>query len=238
MPAPTVRAKRFPVTKLSAAPSPLLYADSERDANQRYFTGMSVPDAFLAFGVGRKKYGVFNALEFARARKESALDVVLSLEDWRERAGKRFPTTAKIGTAEIVATLAHEFGLKRFVVPEDFPAKLAFELFDLGLAIGFADGSFGTILYLANGASSFAKERIEVFVEQRVLQLDNFRKLKGFGWPGFNKLNLWRQDKGQKACAAAFVRAVEAGGPAPIAFDEILEVARISIEVAKINCLS
>ena len=142
MPAPTVRAKRFPVTKLSAAPSPLLYADSERDANQRYFTGMSVPDAFLAFGVGRKKYGVFNALEFARARKESALDVVLSLEDWRERAGKRFPTTAKIGTAEIVATLAHEFGLKRFVVPEDFPAKLAFELFDLGLAIGFADGSF------------------------------------------------------------------------------------------------
>ena len=104
-------------------PSPLLYADSERDANQLYFTGISVPDAFLAFGVGRKKYGVFNALEFARARKESALDVVLSLEEWRERAAKRFPAAEKIGIAEIVATLAREFGLKRFVVPEDFPAK-------------------------------------------------------------------------------------------------------------------
>ncbi len=126
----------------SSAPSPLLYADSERDANQLYFTGISVPDAFLAFGVGRKKYGVFNALEFARARKESALDVVLSLEEWRERAAKRFPAAEKIGIAEIVATLAREYGLKRFVVPEDFPAKLAFDLFDLGLAIGFADGSF------------------------------------------------------------------------------------------------
>ncbi len=129
------------MSKLSTAPSPLLYADSERDANQRYFSGIAAPDAFLAFGIGRKKYGVFNALEFARARKESSLDVVLSLEDCRERAKRRFPHTP-IGIAEIVATLAHEFGRKRFVVPDNFPAKLAFDLFDLGLAIGFADGSF------------------------------------------------------------------------------------------------
>ena len=40
---------------------------------------------------------------------------------------------------------------------------------------------------------------------QRILQLDNFRKLRGFGWPGFDRMNLWRQDKGQRACAAAFL---------------------------------
>ena len=65
-----------------------------------------------------------------------------------------------------------------------------------------------------------------------MLQLDNFRKLQGFGWPGFNKMNLWRQDKGQMACAAEFIKAIVKGGPAPIPFDEILEVARVSIEVA------
>ncbi|WP_413889035.1 hypothetical protein [Candidatus Aalborgicola defluviihabitans] len=65
-----------------------------------------------------------------------------------------------------------------------------------------------------------------------MLQLDNFRKLTGFGWPGFSKMNLWRQDKGQKACAAAFVQAVSAGAAAPIPFEEIVEVARVSIEVA------
>lgn len=39
-------------------------------------------------------------------------------------------------------------------------------------------------------------------------------------------------DKGQKACAAAFVRAVETGAAAPIQLDEVLEVARVTIGVA------
>jgi predicted dehydrogenase len=101
------------------------------------------------------------------------------------------------------------------------------------ITLGFADGSFGTILYLANGASSFAKERIEVFVAQRVLQLDNFRKLKGFGWPGFSSMNLWRQDKGQRDCAAAFLQAIQTGVPAILA-DELFEVARVTLRVAEL----
>jgi hypothetical protein len=31
-----------------------------------------------------------------------------------------------------------------------------------------------------------------------------YQKLTGFGWPGFDKMNLWQQDKGHKACAKAF----------------------------------
>lgn len=72
-----------------------------------------------------------------------------------------------------------------------------------------------------------------MFAAGRVLQLDNYRKLTGFGWPGFTKMNLWRQDKGQKACAAAFVHAVAKGASAPIPFEEIAEVARVSIEIAE-----
>ena len=101
------------------------------------------------------------------------------------------------------------------------------------LTLRFADGSMGTVHYLANGHKSFPKERLEVFCSGRILQLDNFRKLKGFGWPGFAKMNLWRQDKGQKDCAAAFVRAVESGGEAPIAFDELVEVSRVTIQIAE-----
>ena len=102
------------------------------------------------------------------------------------------------------------------------------------LLLGFADGSFGTIHYLANGAASFPKERIEVFCAGRVLQLDNFRKLRAFGWPGFRGMNLWRQDKGQNACAAAFVAAVAGGKPAPIPTEELFEVARVTIEAAEL----
>ncbi len=72
-----------------------------------------------------------------------------------------------------------------------------------------------------------------MFAAGRVLQLDNFRKLKGYGWPGFSKMNLWKQDKGQNACAAAFLQAIEQGTPA-IPVDEIFEVARVSIDVAEL----
>jgi len=100
------------------------------------------------------------------------------------------------------------------------------------ITLEFEDGSIGTILYLANGHKSFPKERLEIFTSGRILQLDNFRRLNGFGWPGFNGMNLWRQDKGQKQCAAAFVRAVQTGGPSPIPLEELMEVSRVTIAVA------
>lgn len=96
----------------------------------------------------------------------------------------------------------------------------------------FAGGSTGTIHYFANGAKSFPKERLEVFAAGGVLQLDNFRKPIGFGWPGFKKMNLWRQDKGQEACVAAFLQAVSDAGPAPIPVEEIFEVSRVAIELS------
>lgn len=101
------------------------------------------------------------------------------------------------------------------------------------ITLTFADGSLGTIHYLANGHKAFPKERIEVFCGGRILQLDNFRALRGYGWPGFRTIRLWRQDKGHVACAEAFVEAVLRGGPSPIDFDELMEVSRVTIEVGE-----
>jgi hypothetical protein len=72
-----------------------------------------------------------------------------------------------------------------------------------------------------------------VFCAGRILQLDNFRKLRGFGWPGFRRLNLWAQDKGQSAAVAGFMEAVRSGGASPIPFDELIEVARVTIGLAE-----
>lgn len=101
------------------------------------------------------------------------------------------------------------------------------------ITLGFADGSFGTIMYLANGSNSFPKERVEVFAAGRVLQLDNFRKLRGFGWPQFKTMNLWKQDKGQSACTSAFLGAI-ADGKSAIPVEEVFEVARVTIEAAEL----
>ena len=97
------------------------------------------------------------------------------------------------------------------------------------IQLEFENGSIGTIHYFANGSKAFPKERLEIFAQHRILRLDNFRKLEGFGWPGFTGMKLWRMDKGQKNCAAAFVDAVRKGEESPIPFEQILEVSRISI---------
>lgn len=103
----------------------------------------------------------------------------------------------------------------------------------VSIQLAFADGSIGTIHYFANGSKTFPKERLDVFVAGRVLHLDNYRKLRGFGWSGFKAMNLWRQDKGQAACAAEFIEAIRTGAPAPIPLDEILEVSRVTIELSE-----
>ncbi|NUG02269.1 bi-domain-containing oxidoreductase [Acinetobacter oleivorans] len=149
-----------------------------------------------------------------------------------------------VGGGRIIGEACHFIDLMRFLAGSKIVSVQARRMGETdavqvledkaSITLGFEDGSFGTIFYLANGASSFPKERVEVFTAGRVLQLDNFRKLKAFGWPGFNKMNLWRQDKGQDACAAAFVESIRDGKETPIPADEIFEVARVTIQVAEI----
>ncbi|KAF0809836.1 alcohol dehydrogenase [Alcanivorax sp. S71-1-4] len=150
---------------------------------------------------------------------------------------------AAVGGGRIIGEACHYIDLMRFLAGSpiisvqarrmgDHPAVTVTE--DKAcITLGFEDGSVGTIHYYANGAVSFPKERIEVFAAGRILQIDNFRKLKAYGWPGFRKLNLWRQDKGQESCAGAFVESIEKGLPCPIPPEEIFEVAKVSIEVAE-----
>jgi predicted dehydrogenase len=97
----------------------------------------------------------------------------------------------------------------------------------------FEDGSIGTLHYLANGHKGVPKERVEVLCAGRVLQLDNFRRLRGWGWGSGANLSLWSQDKGQQACVAAYMTALRTGAPAPIARAELFEVSRVTIEMAE-----
>lgn len=147
------------------------------------------------------------------------------------------------GGGRIIGEACHFIDLMRFLAGSRIVSVQARRMGDnpgvpvkedkASITLGFEDGSFGTIMYLANGAASFPKERVEVFAAGRVLQLDNFRKLNGYGWPGFSKMNLWKQDKGQKDCAAAFLQSIETGTPA-IPAEEVFEVAHITIEAARL----
>ncbi|MBQ4844383.1 bi-domain-containing oxidoreductase [Pseudoalteromonas sp. MMG005] len=148
-----------------------------------------------------------------------------------------------VGGGRIIGEACHFVDLMRFLVGSEIVSVQALRMGDsdaveitedkAAIILGFADGSFGTIHYYANGAASFPKERIEVFADGKVLQLDNFVKLKGFGFKGFKKMNLWKQDKGQNLCSQLFLDSIRDGKSAPIDIHEIFEVAKISIDIAE-----
>jgi predicted dehydrogenase/threonine dehydrogenase-like Zn-dependent dehydrogenase len=144
----------------------------------------------------------------------------------------------QIGGGRIIGEVCHFVDLLRYVIGSPISAVHSGLLKQdgpqdtLSVTLNFADGSLGTIHYFANGNKAFPKERLEIFGNGRVLQLDNFRQLRGFGWPGFKKMNLWRQDKGHEAGIQAFMEAIQTGGPSPISFEEIVEVTRITLEIA------
>jgi predicted dehydrogenase/threonine dehydrogenase-like Zn-dependent dehydrogenase len=148
-----------------------------------------------------------------------------------------------VGGGRIIGEACHFIDLMRFLADSPIVSMQARRMGDYpgaeitedkaSITLGFENGSFGTLFYLANGAASFPKERVEVFVAGRVLQLDNFRKLKGYGWPNFTKMSLWKQNKGQKECVSAFLGALKSGVPA-IPPEEIFEVAKASIDAAEL----
>ncbi len=157
--------------------------------------------------------------------------------------GEHWTQKNDVGGGRIIGEACHFIDLMRFLSGSEIVSIQARRMGDThsqsisedkaSITLGFADGSHGTVHYFANGAASFPKERVEVFAAGGVLQLDNFRKLKGFGWPKFKKMNLWRQDKGQQACCKAFLDSIESGNNCPISSAEVFEVARASIEVAR-----
>jgi len=148
-----------------------------------------------------------------------------------------------VGGGRILGEACHLIDLARFLVDAPILEAVAHPLrgkweSDLSpdtaqISMEFEDGSIASIQYFANGHRSFPKERIEVFASGRILQLDNFRTLRAFGWSGFRASRNWFQDKGHAAGVMALLQAVRTGGPPPIPAQEVFEVSRFAIEVAE-----
>ncbi len=118
---------------------PLLYADTATSSDQLYFSRVGVPDPFISFGVGKKRFTLQNALELGRVRKARTFDAVLPLADWQAKAAARWPRR-KVGVAEVIAELARAYRVPGFRVPDDFPVALFLKLRALGVKVEPAGG--------------------------------------------------------------------------------------------------
>jgi predicted dehydrogenase len=100
------------------------------------------------------------------------------------------------------------------------------------IALQFANGSQGTISYLANGDRTYSKERLEVFGGAAVAVLDDFRRLDlvRHGRKQVFRSRL-RQDKGHRGEWQAFAEAILSGGESPISLEDIVSTTLSTLRI-------
>jgi predicted dehydrogenase/threonine dehydrogenase-like Zn-dependent dehydrogenase len=99
------------------------------------------------------------------------------------------------------------------------------------ITLRFADGSNGSIAYLAEGDSSLAKERVEIFGEGKTFVLDDFRRASLHRKGKEEQVALRTQDKGQSEQVKAICAMVLSGEPSPIAPDELVATTRATFRI-------
>lgn len=152
---------------------------------------------------------------------------------------KHWTQNLKLGGGRIIGEVCHFIDLLRYLcgykVEHVSACPMRSACSDTAtINLQFADGSIGTIHYFSNGHNGVSKERVEVFCDGKVMQLDNFRKLKTYGSGGSRSHRLLRQDKGHQQCIDAFCSTITQGGSLPIPLDEIFEVSRTAIKAAEL----
>jgi polar amino acid transport system substrate-binding protein len=133
---------------------------------------------------------------------------------------------ANVGGGRINGELCHFIDLCMFLANARITGVSAYVMDDkanlndtLTVNLRFANGSVANISYFSNGNKNLDKEYLEVFGNGMVAKSDDFKTLSIFGKSESRNSSL--QDKGHKKEVAAFLKAISAGEPSPIPFDQI-----------------
>lgn len=153
----------------------------------------------------------------------------LPLDHWAHQHGGR-----------IIGEFCHFVDWARFIVGAAISSVTAVSLPDgtryhhdnISAVFSFADGSVANLVYLANGDRSVHKEFFEVFCGGGIARLDDFRQLELCRNGKRQKFN-FKQDKGHAREIEITTKAMRAGGPSPISFDELAEVTEATFAVQR-----
>ncbi|MCU7493611.1 MAG: Gfo/Idh/MocA family oxidoreductase [Ignavibacteria bacterium] len=105
------------------------------------------------------------------------------------------------------------------------------------ILLKYENGSNAVINYFSNGSKQYAKERVEVYSDERTFVIDNWRSALGYGARGFKNLK-GRQDKGHKRQFELLIERVNKGGKALIPLESLVNTTNASfaaIESMKCN---
>ncbi len=94
------------------------------------------------------------------------------------------------------------------------------------ILLQYENGTNAIINYFANGNKAYSKERVEIYSQERTLIMDNWRKLKSYGFKGGNAS--LKQDKGHFNQFQELLQQQQKGGKPIIPFDEIVNTTKAS----------
>lgn len=99
--------------------------------------------------------------------------------------------------------------------------------------VAFNDGSVATLTYTALGTTEFPKETMDIFVEGKVVSLEDYRRMS---IAGVRKKSFATRvsNKGQKEELIAFARSIKCQTDWPIPLWQQLQATRISFEVDRL----
>jgi predicted dehydrogenase/threonine dehydrogenase-like Zn-dependent dehydrogenase len=149
----------------------------------------------------------------------------------------------EVGGGRIIGEVCHFIDLLHYIVGKSIdsvhscaiqneePLKLRED--KVTISLSFSDGSIGTVHYFANGNKRYPKEKLTVFSDERVLELDNFKIMRGYGFKSFRKMKTWKQEKGHREEFAAFLHLIENGGRPLIEWESMEMVTRATFEAVK-----
>ena len=95
------------------------------------------------------------------------------------------------------------------------------------ILLKYENGSNAVINYFSNGSKRYSKERVEIYSQERILVMDNWRKLKGYGFKSFSSAKSG-QDKGHFNQFKELIDQHKNGGEPIIPFDEIINTTKAS----------
>jgi predicted dehydrogenase/threonine dehydrogenase-like Zn-dependent dehydrogenase len=220
---------------------PLALSQTELDSIISSYESKSVRQKQLSLTVGynrRFSPHVF-AIKQALGKSPTPLNIITTMN-----AGfipqSVWVQDLKIGGGRIVGEACHYIDLCVYLTGSKVQSVCMNALGDspkentdnASLLLRFENGSNATINYFSNGAKSYSKERIEVFNEERVYIIDNFRSTKAFGDKHFKNIKT-KIDKGHKTQFAKLVKRITTGGSAIIPIDEIINSTLASFAALK-----
>ncbi|USD26668.1 bi-domain-containing oxidoreductase [Flagellimonas marinaquae] len=94
------------------------------------------------------------------------------------------------------------------------------------ILLKYENGTNAVINYFSNGSKSYSKERVEVYSQERTLVMDNWRKLKTYGFKGGNMSS--GQDKGHFNQFKALLDQQRNGGKPIIPFESLMNTTKAS----------